>query len=82
MMIDGVTLNLCEPDQVPLKWVGHQELVIQVLAAWLVVGDEDLPLSPRLVGKPGVGKTTLAYHAGKNPQPAGLSVSIHHGYET
>ena len=65
VIIDGVTLNLCEPDQVPLKWVGHQEMVIQVLAAWLVIGDEDLPLSPRLVGKPGVGKTTLAYHAGK-----------------
>jgi MoxR-like ATPase len=29
------------------------------------VGDDDLPLNPRLVGKPGVGKTTLAYHAGR-----------------
>ncbi|EFK09528.1 ATPase, AAA family [delta proteobacterium NaphS2] len=65
VIIDGVTLNLSEPDQVPLKWVGHQEMVTQVLAAWLVVGDEDLPLCPRLVGKPGVGKTTLAYHAGR-----------------
>ncbi|HIC85090.1 MAG TPA: MoxR family ATPase, partial [Desulfobacterales bacterium] len=37
----------------------------QVLAAWLIVGDEDVPLNPRLVGKPGVGKTTLAYHAGR-----------------
>lgn len=63
--IDGVTLHLSEPDQVPMKWVGQQELVTQVLAAWLVVGNEDLPLSPRLIGKPGVGKTTLAYHAGK-----------------
>jgi MoxR-like ATPase len=41
-------------------------LVTQVLAAWLVIDEEDLPLSPRLVGKPGVGKTTLAYHAGKS----------------
>jgi MoxR-like ATPase len=45
--------------------VGLQELVTQVLAAWLVLGEDDLPLNPRLVGRPGVGKTTLAYHAGK-----------------
>jgi MoxR-like ATPase len=40
-------------------------LVTQVLASWIVIGDEDLPLYPRLVGKPGVGKTTLAYHSGR-----------------
>ncbi len=64
--IDGVEIYLSEPDEVPMSWVGQDELVTQVLAAWLVIGDEDLPLSPRLVGKPGVGKTTLAYHAGKS----------------
>jgi MoxR-like ATPase len=37
----------------------------QLLAAWLVVDEHDLPMSPRLLGKPGVGKTTLAYAAGK-----------------
>jgi MoxR-like ATPase len=63
--IEGVDLYLSEPDDVPMDWVGQPELVTQVLAAWLVIGEEDLPLSPRLVGKPGVGKTTLAYHAGK-----------------
>jgi MoxR-like ATPase len=66
VMIDGVALHLSEPDQVPMKWVGQRELVTQVLAAWLIIDEEDLPLSPRLVGKPGVGKTTLAYHAGKS----------------
>jgi len=65
-MIDGVALHLSEPDRVPMQWVGQTELVTQVLAAWLVIDKEDLPLSPRLVGKPGVGKTTLAYHAGKS----------------
>ena len=64
--IDGVVLHLSEPDQVPMRWVGQTELVTQVLAAWLVIDPEDFPLSPRLVGKPGVGKTTLAYHAGKS----------------
>jgi MoxR-like ATPase len=63
--IDGVELHLIEPDDVPMRWVGQQELVTQVLAAWIVIGDDDLPLYPRLVGKPGVGKTTLAYHAGR-----------------
>ncbi len=64
--IDGVELHLSEPDVVPMEWVGQPELVTQVLAAWLVVEESDLPLAPRLVGKPGVGKTTLAYHAGRS----------------
>jgi MoxR-like ATPase len=63
--IEGVELHLTQPDQVPMVWVGQEELVTQVIAAWLVIGDEDLPLNPRLVGKPGVGKTTLGYHAGR-----------------
>lgn len=65
VVIEGVELNLTQPDDVPLKWVGQPELVTQVLAAWMVIGDEDLPLNPRLVGKPGVGKTTLAYHSSR-----------------
>jgi len=65
VIINGVELHLSEPDEVPMPWVGQEELVTQVLAAWLVLGKDDLPLSPRLVGKPGVGKTTLAYHTGK-----------------
>ena len=63
--IDGVELTMTQPDEVPMVWVGQEELVTQVLASWIVIGDEDLPLHPRLVGKPGVGKTTLAYHSGR-----------------
>ena len=66
VIIDGVELHLTEPDKVPMTWVGQPDLVTQVQAAWLVLGDEDFPLNPRLVGKPGVGKTTLAYHAGRS----------------
>ncbi len=66
IIIDGVELHLSEPDQVPMSWVGQGELITQVLACWLVIGKDDLPLSPRLVGKPGVGKTTLAYHSGRS----------------
>ena len=66
IIIDGVELHLSEPDQVPMSWVGQGELITQVLASWLVIGKDDLPLSPRLVGKPVVGKTTLAYHSGRS----------------
>ena len=61
--IEGVTLYLSHPDVLPIEWVGQQDLIDQVLAAWLVVEERDLPLHPRLIGKPGVGKTTLAYAA-------------------
>src|SRR5256885_11640078 len=37
----------------------------QLGAGWLVVNAQDLPMNPRLLGKPGVGKTTLAYAAAK-----------------
>jgi MoxR-like ATPase len=63
--IEGVTLHLAHPDEVPVRWVGQEEVMRQVLAAWLVVDEQDLPMNPRLIGKPGVGKTTLAYAAAK-----------------
>jgi MoxR-like ATPase len=63
--IDGVILHLSQPDELPMNWVGQRELVTQIMAAWLVMGPGDFPLNPRLIGKPGVGKTTLAYHAAK-----------------
>jgi len=63
--IDGVILHLSQPDELPMNWVGQEELVTQIMAAWLVMGSGDFPLNPRLIGKPGVGKTTLAYHAAK-----------------
>jgi len=63
--IDGVILHLSQPDELPMNWVGNMELVTQIKAAWLVMGSGDFPLNPRLIGKPGVGKTTLAYYAAK-----------------
>src|SRR5580693_7480654 len=59
--IDGVTLHLAHPDELTIQWVGQDELMRQLLAAWMVVNEQDLPMNPRLLGKPGVGKTTLAY---------------------
>ncbi|UCH01122.1 MAG: MoxR family ATPase [Deltaproteobacteria bacterium] len=63
--IDGVTIHLSQPDELPMNWVGQEELVTQIMAAWLVMGSGDFPLNPRLIGKPGVGKTTLAYYAAR-----------------
>jgi MoxR-like ATPase len=63
--IEGVPLHLAHPDEIPVRWVGQEEVMRQLLAAWLVVDPQDLPMNPRLIGKPGVGKTTLAYAAAK-----------------
>ncbi len=63
--IEGVPLHLAHPDELSVTWVGQEETMRQLLAAWLVVEDRDLPMNPRLLGKPGVGKTTLAYAAAK-----------------
>ncbi len=58
--IDGVLLHLGHPVTETPPWVGQREVLMQLLAAWARIQPEDLPLNPRLLGKPGVGKTTLA----------------------
>src|SRR5690242_18240238 len=59
--LEGIELTLAHPDRVDMRWIGAERLRDQLVAAWMVVGPQDLPLNPRLIGKPGVGKTTLAY---------------------
>jgi MoxR-like ATPase len=63
--IEGVVLHLAHPDEIPIRWIGQAETLKQLLAAWSVVDDRDVPMNPRLIGKPGVGKTTLAFAAGR-----------------
>lgn len=63
--LEGVALHLGHPDEIQVAWVGQEEVMRQLLAAWFVIDDRDVPMNPRLLGKPGVGKTTLAYAAGK-----------------
>ncbi len=65
VQIDGVTIHLAHPDELKIRWVGQQDLVRQLQAAWLVINEDDVPMTPRLLGKPGVGKTTLAYATAK-----------------
>lgn len=61
--IDGVRLYLGHPDPSDGEWIGQGEILKQLLACWLVVDERDLPLTPRLIGAPGIGKTTLAIAA-------------------
>ena len=63
--IEGVALHLAHPDEISIRWIGQHETMKQLLAAWSVVDEQDLPMNPRLLGKPGVGKTTLAYAAAR-----------------
>lgn len=58
--LDGVTIHLSAPVREIPRWVGREDVLAQLLAAWSRVTDDDLPLNPRVLGKPGVGKTTLA----------------------
>ncbi|MBI4082758.1 MAG: MoxR family ATPase [Candidatus Lambdaproteobacteria bacterium] len=62
--IDGVTLRLALPSEMPVLAVGSETTKNQLRACWLVPGGPraaEPPLSPRVLGPPGVGKTTLAY---------------------
>ncbi len=58
--IEGISLHLAQPMTMAQEWIGHREILKQLLACWLVIDERDLPLSPRITGQPGIGKTTLA----------------------
>jgi MoxR-like ATPase len=61
--IDGVRLKLSRPNETIGGWIGQREILTQLLACWLTVDATDLPLTPRLIGAPGIGKTQLAIAA-------------------
>ena len=66
--IEGVRLRLGKPHDVVGQWIGQTEVLRQLLACWLVVDEQDLPLTPRLVGPPGIGKTALGMAASQQRQ--------------
>src|SRR2546421_3853804 len=63
--VQGVLLHLSHPDTTEPSWIGQGEILKQLLACWLVVDKSDRPLSPRLLGPPGMGKTPLAMAAAR-----------------
>ncbi len=63
--VDGVQLHLSTPMRNEAEWIGQREVLKQLLACWLTVDATDLPLTPRLVGVPGIGKTALAMAAAR-----------------
>jgi hypothetical protein len=65
VVIDDVHIALSHSDDTDNKWIGQGEILKQLLACWLVVDERDLPLSPRITGTPGIGKTTLAMAAAR-----------------
>ncbi|MFQ5931076.1 MAG: AAA family ATPase [Nitrospiraceae bacterium] len=73
MTVDSVTLRLAQSIDLAQEWIGEREILKQLLACWLVIDAKDLPLSPRITGHPGVGKTTLAM-AGARERKQGLYI--------
>ncbi|MHC4879519.1 MAG: AAA family ATPase [Planctomycetota bacterium] len=63
--IGGINLRLSGPDESAGNWIGQTESLKQLLACWIVLDETDLPLAPRIVGSPGIGKTTLAIAAAR-----------------
>ncbi|MBI3993275.1 MAG: AAA family ATPase [Candidatus Lambdaproteobacteria bacterium] len=68
VLVDGVELRLALPDTMPILAVGSEATKAQLRACWLKPPQhrpEELPLSPRILGHPGVGKTTVAFTIAK-----------------
>jgi len=65
LVVDDLHLNLPAPTEMEIQWIGQEEVLKQLMAAWTVLDEKDLPLNPRVVGKPGMGKTTCAYATAK-----------------
>lgn len=63
--VDGVRFQLAKADSTEREWIGQEEILRQLLACWLVVDERDQPLTPRIKGVPGIGKTTLGMAAAK-----------------
>ncbi len=63
--IGNINVKLAKEYEVNANWMGNDLASHQLRAAWLKLSEDDLPMNPRLVGKPGVGKTTLAVAVAK-----------------
>lgn len=61
-----IEISLPEPiDASSFNWIGQSEYVEDIETAFYTPGEKDLPMVPKITGKPGVGKTTLAGYVAK-----------------
>ncbi len=65
IIIDTIPLQLAYPENADTPWIGMNEYLEDIMACWSLLHKKDLPLTPRIMGKPGVGKTTLAIAAAR-----------------
>ena len=63
--IDGVRLSISKPTEFNINWIGQKRVQDQLIAAWLILEENDIPLTPQIIGPPGVGKTTMGYATAK-----------------
>jgi hypothetical protein len=61
--IDGVTIHLPAPITEIPPWIGREDLLKKLTAAWTRRHPGARPLHPVLIGEAQLGKTTLAIHA-------------------
>ncbi len=65
MILQDVEITLAPADNHVSEWVDYGDYLRQLEAAWLRLSTVEPPLNPRLIGEPGIGKTTLASAVGR-----------------
>lgn len=67
--IDGKTVHLAFSDELKIPWIGDTQYITQIQTAWTHELDSKKkiysPFNPKILGRCGMGKSTLAYSAAK-----------------
>lgn len=67
--IEGKTIHLSFVDEQKIPWIGDKSYITQIQGAWVHESDSNKKIhsvfNPKILGRCGMGKTTLAYSAAK-----------------